>query len=112
MLALGPSHVFHFYREPTDMRKGFDGLCGLVRSGMKRDPFLGDVFVFINRRRTYITFLVWDRSGWVLYYKRLESRTFELLETATPLWTELMMPLDGVQLSTVRYRRRFRGSDS
>ncbi len=66
MLALGPSHVFHFYREPTDMRKGFDGLCGLVRSGMKRAPFSSEVFVFINRRRTYITFLVWDRSGWVL----------------------------------------------
>ncbi len=94
------------------MRKGFDGLCGLVRSGMKRDPHSGDMFVFINRRRTHITFLVWDRSGWVLYYKRLESRTFELPETATPLWTELMMLLDGVRLATVRYRRRLRGSDS
>ncbi len=94
------------------MRKGFDGLCGLVCSGMKRDPLLGDVFVFINCRRTHITFLVWDRSGWVLYNKRLESRTFELPETATPLWTEPMMPLDGVRLSTVRYRCRLRGSDS
>ncbi len=94
------------------MRKGFDGLCSLVRSGMKRDPLLGDVFVFINHRRTHITFPVWDRSGWVLYNKRLESRTFELPETATPLWAELMMLLDRVRPATVRYRPRFRGSDS
>ncbi len=84
MLALGPSHRFHYYREPTDMRKGFDGLCGLVRSGMKRDPLSGDVFVFINRRRTHAKFLVWDRSGWVVYYKRLESGTFELPCSGTP----------------------------
>ncbi len=54
MLALGSSHHFYLRRGPTDMRKGFNGLCGLVRSGMKRDPLSGDIYVFINRRRTHI----------------------------------------------------------
>ncbi len=107
MLALGPSHRFHYYREPTDMRKGFDGLCGLVRSGMKRDPLSGDVFVFINRRRTHAKFLVWDRSGWVVYYKRLESGTFELPCSGTPDWAQIVCLLEGVALNSVRYRRRY-----
>ncbi len=49
MLALGPSHRFCVYREPADLRKGFDGLRGWVRLGMKRDPLSGDIYVFINR---------------------------------------------------------------
>ncbi len=107
MLALGSSHRFYLHRGPTDMRKGFDGLCGLVRSGMKRDPLSGDVYVFINRRRTHIKLLVWDRSGFVLYYKRLEEGTFELPVTGTPDWTQVVCLLEGVSLRSVRYRRRY-----
>ncbi len=50
MLALGLCHRVFVYREPADLRKGFDDLCGLIRSGMKRDPLSDDVYVFINRR--------------------------------------------------------------
>jgi transposase len=67
MVSFGPSQRYFLYREPADMRKSFDGLCGLVRSGLGRDPLSGDVFVFTNRRRTHIKLLVWDRSGFVLY---------------------------------------------
>ena len=58
------------------MRKGFDGLSALVSTALNRDPLSGDVFVFINRRRTHIKLLVWDRNGFVLFYKRLERGTF------------------------------------
>ena len=54
MIGLGPSRRYFFYRPPTDTRKGFDGLCALVKHGMKRDPMSGDAFVFINRRRTHL----------------------------------------------------------
>lgn len=111
MISLGPSQRYYLYREPTDMRKSFDGLCGLVRSGLRRDPLSGEVFVFINRRRTHIKLLVWDRSGFVLYYKRLEEGTFELpasLEGGALSWQQLVLLLEGVSLASVRYRRRYR----
>jgi transposase len=110
MIVFGPAHRYYLYREPADMRKQFDGLCGLVRSGMKRDPLTGDVFVFINRRRTHVKLLVWDRTGFVLYYKRLEQGTFELPRKADnrPLsWNELVFMLEGVAMASVRYRKRY-----
>ncbi len=108
MIGVGPSHRYYLYREPTDMRKSFDGLCGLVRGEMKRDPLSGDVFIFINRRRTHVKLLVWDRSGFVLYYKRLEEGTFELPKTDVPSWDQLIMMLEGVVMEKVRYRKRYR----
>lgn len=54
MLALGPSDHSNVYREPTDLQKGFDSLCGLVRTGIERDPLGGNGYVFINRRRRHI----------------------------------------------------------
>lgn len=108
MIGVGPSHRYYLYREPTDMRKSFDGLCGLVRGEMKLDPLSGDVFIFINRRRTHVKLLVWDRSGFVLYYKRLEEGTFELPKTDVPSWDQLIMMLEGVVMEKVRYRKRYR----
>ena len=108
MIAFGPSHRYWLYREPTDMRKSFDGLSGLVRSKMGRDPLSGDVFIFLNRRRTHIKLLVWDRSGFVLYYKRLEEGTFELPKSEVPTWDQLVMMLEGVSMEKMRYRKRYR----
>ena len=92
------------------MRKRFDGLCGLVRSGLKRAPTSGDIFVFINRRRTHLKLLQWDQDGFVLYYKRLEAGTFEWPDSGTPSWTQMQRLLRGVAWSSVRYRRRHRAS--
>lgn len=110
MITFSPAQRYYLYREPTDMRKSFDGLCGLVRSGLRRDPLSGEVFVFLNRRRTHIKLLVWDRSGFVLYYKRLEEGTFELpasLEVGPLTWQQLLLMLEGVSLQSARYRRRY-----
>jgi transposase len=68
MITFGPAQRYFLYRESADMRKSFDGLCGLIAKGLRRDPLSGDVFVFVNRRRTHIKLLVWDRCGFVLYY--------------------------------------------
>lgn len=51
MFGLGSSLNFYLYAGVTDMRKSFDGLCGLVQSQLKRDPTSGEAFIFINRRR-------------------------------------------------------------
>lgn len=95
------------------MRKSFDGLCGIVRRELNSDPQSGDTFVFVNRRRDRIKLLVWDRSGFVLYYKRLERGTFELplhpesQKTYLLSWQRLILILEGVALQSVRQRIRY-----
>jgi transposase len=62
------------YRQPVDMRKSFDGLVGLVKSALHEDPLSSTLYVFANRRRTYVKAVYWDRTGFCLYAKRLEGR--------------------------------------
>lgn len=113
MLSLGPSQRYFLYAGVADMRKGFDGLSGLVLSAMQGDPLSGDVFIFVNRRRDRMKLLVWDRSGFVLWYKRLEQGTFELprasegSQTVYLNWQKLVLILEGVKLDSVVRRKRF-----
>ena len=76
---IGPQaqQKYFLYAQATDMRKSFDGLCGLVRNGLRRNPTGGEVYIFLNRKRDMVKLLFWDRSGFVVYCKRLERGTFE-----------------------------------
>ena len=76
MFSLGNAR-YYVYREATDMRKSFDGLCGLVSGRLGQSPMSGDVFIFVNKPRNRIKLLRWERC-FVLFYKRLERGTFEL----------------------------------
>ena len=67
------------YTEPVDMRKGFDGLYGLVANVLGRDPLSGDVFLFVSRNRKRAKALLWDGTGLCLYAKRLERGQFAKL---------------------------------
>lgn len=104
---------YYLSRQPADMRKSFDGLSGLVRQGLGRDPLSGEVFIFFNGRRTIAKILVWDRSGFVVWSKRLERGTFELpgnTEAGSSVvlsWEELVMILEGVSLDSIRRRKRY-----
>jgi len=62
--------------QPIDFRKGHDGLCALVSSVLRKDPFTGTVFVFRSRRADRLKLLYWDGTGLVMAYKRLEDTTF------------------------------------
>ncbi len=113
MMGFTSAQRYYLSREAADMRKSYDGLSGLVRQGLGRDPLSGEVFIFLNRRRTIIKILVWDRSGFVLWSKRLERGTFELprstevgASVALP-WEELVMILEGVSLSSIQRRKRY-----
>lgn len=109
MLSLSASSRYFLYRNQADMRKGFDGLCGLVREGLSRDPLSGDVFIFFNRRCTQVKLLVWERDGFAIYHKRLEQGTYELPsdQSAELRSEELMLILQGISLKSVRRRKRF-----
>jgi transposase len=67
------------YARPTDMRKGFDGLCALVTQRLHRDPLSGDVFIFVSRDRVRTKTLQWDGTGLCMYAKRLERGRFARL---------------------------------
>ncbi len=108
-----PSTVSIFlYTEPTDMRKGFDGLSGIVRSALAADPLDGSLFLFINRRRDRLKILHFDGTGYWLYYKLLEAGTFEVIGTndkcAQIDSTQLAMLLGGVSLVGAKRRKRYR----
>ncbi len=109
MLSLSSSCRYFLYRHSADMRKGFDGLSGLVKDGLLKDPLGGDVFIFFNKRRSQVKLLLWERDGFSMYYKRLEQGTYELpLTTSTELKSsELMLILQGISLKSVRLRKRF-----
>lgn len=98
---------------PADMRKGFDGLSGLVINKLKQDPLSGDIFIFINRARTLIKLLVWDQSGFAIWHKRLEQGTFEmpLIDSSNSSVEinrqKLMLILEGISLKNIRSRKRF-----
>ena len=104
---------YFLYREPTDMRKSFDGLCGLVSGRLKQDPMGGDIFIFINKPRNRIKLLRWESGGFVLFYKRLERGTFELPSFNSPGlghslgYGELVMLITGISMKDTRKRLRF-----
>jgi transposase len=115
MVNLSSGSRYYLWREPVDMRKSFDGLQGLVTGQMGRDALSGEVFIFMNRRRDQVKMLVWDRSGFVIYYKRLERGRFELPAAAggehirgqVLPWADLLLILEGVSLRSVRWRKRY-----
>ena len=64
MIPISGATRIYLYNGPCDMRKSFDGLCGMVRSELGADPLSGSLFVFCNRRRTMVKVLYWDRPAW------------------------------------------------
>lgn len=111
MLSISPAVSIFLYTEPTDMRKSFDGLSGIVRSALEADPTDGSLFLFINRRRDRLKILHWDGAGFWLYYRLLEAGTFEVIASEGQCTqidsTQLAMLLGGVSLVRVKRRKRY-----
>jgi transposase len=82
--------------KPVDFRKGLDGLAALVQEHLRLDPYAGTVFVFRAKRSDRIKLLVWDGSGLVLVYKRLEGGRFQW-----PKSDDGIMRLSPAQLSAL-----------
>lgn len=99
------------YTPPTDMRKSINGLVALVKHALQEKPLSGDFFVFLNRRRTHMKILYFDRSGYCIWYKKLEAGLFQLPKSGSEKClvnhTELKMILEGIDLSSIRKRKRY-----
>lgn len=112
MLNVSSDTKIYAYTPPTDMRKGFNGLSGIIRSEFQADPTDGSLFLFVNRRRDRMKLLHFDGGGFWLYYRLLESGTFEQLVSQGDSCrlqigsTELTMLLSGVSLKAFSSRRK------
>jgi len=111
VLMLPPAVRVFLATGPADLRRSFDGLAAMARDVVRQDPLSGHLFVFSNRRRDRVKVLFWDRSGFVLWYKRLEKGVFRFpsaeagsveVEAA-----ELMLLLEGIDLAGSRRRERW-----
>jgi transposase len=107
MLALAGGARFFLYRDPVDLRKGFEGLSLFVERVFQQEVTGGGYFIFLNKRRDRMKVLYWDGDGLAIWYKRLEKGTFlrknmdrELMERR-----EFLMLLEGV--TPHRMQKRF-----
>lgn len=125
MLSVSRTTRVFLATEPTDMRKGFDGLFAIVENIIREDPFSGHLFVFRNHRRDRLKILWWDRDGLAIFYKRLERGSYQfptdtvvrksggsLSGTSSSQRCEiradeLSLLLEGIDLASVKRRRRY-----
>lgn len=116
MFALSSELKFHLYSQPTDMRKSFDGLSGLIQNHLGSNPLSGDVFIFINKTRNKVKLLHWQGGGFTLYYKRLEEGSFEIPQYSDKVgsislsYTHMAMIIDGLSIKNLPQRKRYNTS--
>lgn len=106
---------YYIHSSFVDLRKGFDGLSGIVRNEFNLSPLSGDVFIFLNKRRDLVKILHWQGDGFAIYYKRLEKGTFEMPTKDENISSgalsishqQLTLILAGIHLSSIKKRVRF-----
>lgn len=113
MLGLSANLRYYLCCQPTDMRNGFDGLAGIVRNFLGKDPISGDIFIFLNKTGTHIKLLYWDGDGFALYYKRLEKGRFDRRTTVHGVSREmkreeLLMLLEGLSFDKMKQKKRYK----
>jgi transposase len=111
MFTLPSSVQVYLCPLPTDMRKSFDSLAAMAVQEIRQNPLSGHLFVFFNRPRNRVKILFWDRTGYCLYYKRLEAGTFSVPVDGDSGFVislpALTLILEGIDLAGARKRKRF-----
>jgi transposase len=113
MLMLPASVRIYVASGPVDLRKGFDGLSGLVRNRFGCDPLDGALYVFFSRSRRSVKILWWDRDGFAIWHKRIERSRYRLPEAVPGSdkvrmeWPDLALLLEGIELRGARRRPRW-----
>jgi transposase len=114
MFGLGPATKIYVALGATDMRKGFDGLYGIVRDKLGLEVRTGHLFLFTNARRNRLKILLWDGSGVWICAKRLERGRFSWplardgSDRVTLSHAELSLLLGGIDLTRVRHKNWYR----
>ena len=117
MLSLALPVEIYFCTEATDMRRGFDGLLRMAEEHLAHDVLAGGLYVFVNRRRDRLKLLYWDNDGLAIWHKRLEVGRFQLppitgdsprAKCVTLTAMQLALILGGIDLASVRQRKRYR----
>jgi transposase len=109
VLSLALPVEIYLCAEPTDMRRGFDGLVRMAEEHLSRDVLAGGLYMFVNRRRDRVKLLYWDNDGLALWHKRLEAGRFQLptldsrRSCVTLTATQLALILGGIDLTSVRH---------
>lgn len=97
--------------EPTDMRKTYNGLSALVKNQLHENPLNGHLYVFINRRRTQMKILFFDRNDYAIWSKRLEQGQFVFHhhgeKKKSLSFAQLQCLLEGIELKNTRQYKRF-----
>jgi transposase len=101
------------YNKSCDMRKGFNGLSGLVINELGLDPLNGSVYIFINRSRNRMKMLVYEQGGFMLYYKRLEQGKFEVVSTTSGeqinlTFEDLILLIQGIKRGEIKRLKRYK----
>ena len=112
MISLSTGVRIFVWGGATDMRKSFNGLSGLVAEHFDVELLSGHLFLFFNRRRDCVKLLHWDSDGLVIWYKRLESGTFQLpadQDSSVEIdHTDLSLLLSGIDLASAKRRKRYK----
>ncbi|MGL5958186.1 MAG: IS66 family insertion sequence element accessory protein TnpB [Phocaeicola sp.] len=116
MFSLSSSDRFYLYPYPTDMRKSFYTLSGIVTNQMGMDVQQGDAFIFINKPCTAMKILHMEYGGLVIYHMKLSQGQFSLptidfQEGKTishhTLWSDLVLMVQGIDVQKVKHRKRW-----
>lgn len=100
-MLLNPEITVWLYKDRVDMRKSIDGLSIIVAGNMAKNPSSGEIFLFFNKGADKIKILYWDRNGFCLWYKRLETSRFKIPKYESITYEQLRWLLDGLDISTV-----------
>jgi transposase len=97
------------------MRKSFDGLAALVKHALAEEPASGALYVFVNRRRTLMKVLYFERGGYCVWSKRLEQGRFQVrfdgAHKASLDLTALKLIVEGIDTGSLRRFKRYRHAD-
>jgi len=115
MLMLAATTKIFVATSPVDMRKGFDSLSIVVREVLAADPLSGHLFIFVNVRANQVKVLLWDRTGFCIFHKRLARDCFHVPPSTSGKIEmeagELMLLLEGIDLRGARRRPRWKPGD-
>ena len=106
-MLFNPEVTVWLYQDKVDMRKQIDGLSIIVSSGMDKNPSNGEIYLFFSKRSDKIKMLYWDRSGFWLWYKRLEKGTFKMPINKQEInYEQLRWLLDGLDINNLQGHKK------